>query len=167
MSKAARILPALFACSILFPLQGPARAQDKKPTFVGADKCKLCHLSQHQTWLKSKHAQALQVLGDKRNDPSCLPCHTTGLTGPKDPAASDLGGVQCEACHGAGSLYKSPALMSKTKYTQRPEQARKDVIAAGLTLPDEKVCTSCHNSKSPTFKGFDFATYREKIKHWD
>jgi len=33
-------------------------------------------------------------------------------------------------------------------------------------IPDETTCTGCHNSKSPTFKGFDFATAKEKIKHW-
>ena len=146
---------------------GAAGAQDKKPAYVGADKCKVCHLPQHAIWLKSKHAKALEVLGDKRSDPQCLPCHTTGLAGPKDPAAAELSGVQCEACHGPGSLYKSPLLMSKTKYTQNPAQARAAVLAAGLTLPDEKVCTGCHNPKSPTFKGFDFSAYREKIKHWD
>ncbi len=146
---------------------GAAGAQDKKPAYVGADKCKVCHLPQHAIWLKSKHAKALEVLGEKRSDPQCLPCHTTGLAGPKDPAAADLSSVQCEACHGPGSLYKSPLLMSKTKYTQNPAQARTAVLAAGLTLPDEKVCTGCHNPKSPTFKGFDFSAYREKIKHWD
>jgi len=146
---------------------GGALAQDKKAAYVGADKCKVCHLAQHSVWLKSKHAGALATLGEKRSDPQCLSCHAPVLAGPKDPAAGDLSGVQCEACHGPGSLYKSPMLMSKTKFAQKPEQARKDVTAVGLILPDEKVCTGCHNSKSPTFKGFDFAAYKEKIKHWN
>jgi hypothetical protein len=57
--------------------------------------------------------------------------------------------------------------MSKTKYTQNPAQARQAVLGAGLILPDEKVCVRCHNSKSPTFKGFDYTAARERIKHWD
>lgn len=158
---------ALLGIGLLVPPASNARAQDKKPAYVGADKCKVCHLTQYNVWLKSKHARALETLGEKRSDPQCVACHTTGLSGPKDPAAADLSGVQCEACHGPGSLYKSPVLMSKTKYARDPEKAHADILAAGLILPDEKACTGCHNSKSPTFEGFDFASFKEKIKHWD
>jgi hypothetical protein len=166
-----RSLPAAICAALAASFVGatapPALAQGKIAAFVGADRCKVCHLPQHTVWTKTGHARALQTLGDKRGDPACLPCHTTGLDGVKDPSAADLSGVQCEACHGAGSLYKSPILMSKTKYAQNPEQARQAVLNAGLALPDEKVCARCHNSKSPTFKGFDYAAARERIKHWD
>jgi len=37
--------------------------------------------------------------------------------------------------------------------------------AAGLVIPDEKTCTTCHNSESPTFKSFDFKTMWPKIAH--
>ena len=38
-------------------------------------------------------------------------------------------------------------------------------MEAGMVVPNEKTCTTCHNEESPTFKGFDFATYNEKIAH--
>jgi hypothetical protein len=38
-------------------------------------------------------------------------------------------------------------------------------MAAGLRMPDEKVCTGCHNAESPTFKSFDFKTALAKIAH--
>ena len=35
----------------------------------------------------------------------------------------------------------------------------------GLKDPDKKNCVSCHNEKSPTFKGFDFEKYVAQIAH--
>jgi hypothetical protein len=35
----------------------------------------------------------------------------------------------------------------------------------GLVMPTEETCKTCHNEKSPTFKGFDFAKYSEMIAH--
>ena len=64
-------------------------------------------------------------------------------------------GVQCESCHGAGGDYKSMSVMKD----------RQKSIDAGLIMPTEKVCRSCHNTKSPNFKGFNFKKYYEKIKH--
>lgn len=153
--------------SFAAPAAAGGTAPPKNAAFVGADRCKVCHLPQHNVWIKTPHARALQTLGEKRGDPACLPCHSTGLDGVRDPSAADLSGVQCEACHGPGSLYKSPILMSKTKFSQNPEQARRAVQGAGLVLPDEQVCLRCHNDKSPTFKGFDYSAARERIKHWD
>lgn len=145
----------------------PVPAQTQSPSYVGVSKCKTCHLAQFNIWSKSAHAKAHEVLGEDAGNPECLPCHSTGLEGPRDPRAGDMSGVQCEVCHGPGSLYKSPMIMSKSRYQRDPEVARKKALAAGLVLPGEKVCTSCHNEKSPTFKGFDFNAYKEKIKHWE
>ena len=61
----------------------------------------------------------------------------------------------CESCHGAGSEYKSMKVMKD----------REASVAAGLVIPTEETCTGCHNDKSPTFKGFDFAEYSAKIAH--
>ena len=38
-------------------------------------------------------------------------------------------------------------------------------VAAGLIIPNKATCVTCHNEKSPTFKGFDYATYFAKIAH--
>jgi hypothetical protein len=78
-------------------------------------------------------------------------------------------GVQCESCHGPGNDYRKKKVMSDEK----------KAIAAGMWQPgkDEKLCTSCHNDKSPSwdpkkFKlaggktvGYDYEQAMEKIAH--
>lgn len=135
--------------------------------FVGASKCKMCHMPQHKTWMESSHAKAFEVLKpEDQKNAECLSCHTTGQ-GQAAAEGADLKGVQCEACHGPGSEYKSMKIMSKKAYAADRDAAHKAAVAAGLLIPDEGTCTKCHNEKSPTFKGFDFASAKEKIKHWE
>lgn len=146
-------------------------------TYVGADKCKMCHNSpakgaQYTKWTESAHAKAYAALAseaakkiatekgiaDPQKAAECLRCHVAGhgvdaarLT--EKYKVED--GVSCEACHGPGGDYwkmnvmKDPALSS----------------AAGLAKPTEATCKGCHNADSPTFKGFDFATDSAKIAH--
>ena len=119
----------------------------QKPTFIGADKCRVCHKVEHTSWATTKHAKAIESLKpEEQKKKECLECHTTG-------AANELPGVQCEACHGPGSAYKTISVMK--------DKAK--AIAAGLILPTEKVCVGCHNKKSPTFKGFNFAESASKV----
>lgn len=114
--------------------------------YVGKDKCKLCHKQQHDSWLTTMHAKAWEALKpEEQKKDSCIVCHITG----KDAAGTMLTGVQCEACHGPGSAYKTQANMKDVKLA----------MAAGLTEPTKEVCVKCHNDKSPTFKGFDFDKY--------
>ena len=68
-------------------------------------------------------------------------------------AQKDLPGVECEACQGPGSDYKSMTIM----------KSREKSTAAGLILPTEKTCTACHNSKSPHFKSFNYAEMVKKV----
>jgi hypothetical protein len=42
---------------------------------------------------------------------------------------------------------------------------KKLAIAAGLTIPNEKVCVKCHNTDSPFYKPFVFADMAKKIAH--
>ena len=77
----------------------------------------------------------------------------------KKPLAAKEG-VQCESCHGPGSLYKKKKTMAD----------REKSLAAGMWEPgkDEKICTGCHNDESPTWdpaKGFDFEKRKEEIAH--
>ena len=94
----------------------------------------------------------------------CLRCHATAFGLEPDQIhkkplkISD--GVQCESCHGAGSGYRKKKVMSD----------RDKAIAAGMWEPgkDEKICTACHNSDSPTWdeaKGFDYEKMKEEIAH--
>lgn len=67
-------------------------------------------------------------------------------------------GVQCEACHGPGSDYKTMSVMKD----------KEKAVAAGLVLGDEKLCKTCHNEESPTFdkeKGFDYQAMWALIAH--
>ena len=187
-----RIVGIMSICSLLVIFQstglfaGPAN-------FVGVDKCKACHSNvkiggaQYKVWEATKMAKAMETLKpgaaadaktkakldpqkDYTTDPKCLKCHTTGYGQPggfesmeKTPKLANVG---CEACHGAGSDYRSPKIMSVKAYKENREAARKAAIAAGMIIPDEKTCTTCHNEENPVHKPFNFAEYKEKIKHW-
>ncbi|MBE0643334.1 MAG: cytochrome C554 [Bacteroidetes bacterium] len=142
--------------------------------FVGSKSCKACHSNAkmggtaYKTWEGSSHAKALASLKTPEADKiatekgfktkaadtkECLACHVTSA---KDD------GVGCESCHGAASAYKS-------KHGKGKDVA--DAIAAGMILPKvddgsaEKQCKTCHNDKSPTFKGFKFKEMWTKIAH--
>ena len=152
------------ACNVLI-------AQNK---YIGAAKCKMCHMSkgkQYPLWSESSHAKAFENLkseaalkiakekgiADPSTDVKCLKCHSTASSVDATLIASltKEEGVSCETCHGPGSNYKSPTIM----------KSRDESVSKGLIIPDEKLCVKCHNSESPTFKGFDFATYSAKIAH--
>jgi hypothetical protein len=135
--------------------------------YVGVAKCKACHKAEFEIWQASPHAGAFDKLSaEEQAKDECVACHTTGHGGSAAEGA-DLKGVGCESCHGPGSLYRKVSIMSKSKYKENPDGQRKLAIDAGLVLPDESSCTSCHNEKSPTFKGFNFEEAKAKIKHWD
>ena len=159
------------------------QAQSK---FIGVKNCIQCHKSeksgnQHEIWKNSKHSQAYASLANADSAHiawtvktynkrpwevrECLQCHATAY----DVDASLLGkdydvkdGVQCESCHGAGSEYKSMAIMK-----DKPK-----AVAAGLQdfkAADsmEKLCGKCHSAEGPICKsdGFVAKTEWEKIKH--
>ncbi len=155
-----------------------AVAQNK---YVGQKVCAPCHKmeksgNQFAVWQKSKHAEAFKALQTPKADeiakskglktaaaesPECLQCHTLAAEAKLLEKTVDIkDGVQCENCHGAGSGYKSMAVMK--------DEAK--AIAAGLTaFKDEAAmeakCKTCHNEKSPTHKEFKFKESWEKIKH--
>ncbi len=156
---------------MLFLLSTALMAQNK---YVGAKNCKMCHMTKgkaYPVWEASKHAKALETLksdaakkigaakgiADPSTDAKCLKCHSTaaGVDAKLIAGITKEEGVSCETCHGAGSAYKAPAVM-------RNHDA---CVTNGLITPDEKMCLKCHNSESPTFKGFDYAKYSAKIAH--
>lgn len=119
-------------------------------SYVGVAKCKICHPFQYNSWLQTKHVKAFDNLpAASQNDPKCLKCHTTGNAANR--------GVQCEACHGAGSDYMKMSTMKNR------DEARK----AGLNFPpSEAICRGCHNPEAGAqFKGFDFADALKKGIH--
>ena len=146
--------------------------------YVGVAKCKACHSVEkmgglaYKVWEKSAHAKAFETLKTKAAEefakkkgltkpasesPECLKCHVAG--GGTAPEVKKEEGVTCEACHGAASGYLS---LHNKKTPEDKEKAK----AAGLVIDKEgKVCLKCHNSESPTFKGFSFAEMWKKIEH--
>ena len=149
--------------------------------YVGAKNCAgACHKgdtkgNQLDIWQNSKHSQAYKTLQTPEADkiaqdkgfttpaaetPECLKCHVLG----KDIDPSELedsfskeDGVQCETCHGPGSEYKKLSIM-KDK-----EKSKEN----GLVIHTDKevFCTTCHNSESPNFNGFNYEEMWAKIVH--
>jgi len=108
-----------------------------QPYFVGASTCQSCHSATYTTWSETHHAEAIESVSGTEY---CNACHTTGYDattdngGFDDNRVSDLHGVQCESCHGAGSAHV----------------ASMDAADISLTV-SETVCQECHGSDHTTF----------------
>jgi hypothetical protein len=136
-------------------------------TYIGAKKCKMCHKGEkkgevYEKWEKGPHAKAFESVKakGKEKDPACVECHVTGFNagGYKigDANAADFEGVQCESCHGPGSVYKSMSIMKD----------KKKAMENGLIEPNEALCLKCHDEKRcPAAKGFNYAEFVKKIDH--
>ena len=118
--------------------------------YTGYAACRICHREQTDQWLSTAHARAFTALTQRSQDynPECIPCHTTGFsyTGGfiMPDLTSEMEGVQCEMCHGAGG-----------------DHAQNESVPLGIT--SESTCTPCHTSeRSPQF---DYPTYYRAIQH--
>jgi hypothetical protein len=145
--------------------------------YIGAGKCKMCHNSaakgaQYTKWAESAHSKAYETLaseeakkiaaekglGDPQQACECLSCHVTGHGAPAESLTGKYAveeGVSCESCHGPGGDYWKMTIMKD----------RDQAVANGMVVPTEETCKACHNEKSPTFKGFDWATFFPKVEH--
>lgn len=177
----------LMTIAVLSVLAVTGDLKADSPEFVGSKKCKMCHISQYNSWKGTKMALSFEVLKpgqaveakkahgfdpqkDYTSDQECLSCHTTGFGQPggyvdfeKTP---DLAGVGCESCHGPGSEYLQTDLMS----LKNKDHSLESVRAAGLIYPvGEESCKSqCHNEKSPFVskdQAFDFAERKARGVH--
>ncbi len=160
MSSRTRIPVVAVAFAAAIALAGSVQGQQVKPVYVGARVCGKCHSgagmgNQYSIWLHSRHAQAYAALAKPaareiaklsgiRQEPqetfTCLGCHSTGAHAEeweKDDTFRVEDGVQCETCHGPGSEYIDPEVMSD------PERAK----AAGLIMPGRETCERCHQEK--------------------
>jgi hypothetical protein len=116
-----------------------------KPTYVGVDECANCHAPQVEFWQKSHHAQAFHTLeqSGKQLDYECTGCHVTGWDEPGGSTMAQnesLRGVQCEVCHGPGSIHV--------------EKEGKDVPSTIARRPAPDLCAArCHTPQhSDTFQ---------------
>jgi mono/diheme cytochrome c family protein len=133
--------------------------------YIGAKKCKACHIKQYKAWKKTKMANSFENLKpgvkaeakkkagldpnkDYTTDENCLKCHTTGYGKPGGFKSLEetpkMINVQCEVCHGPGSEFRK--VMKKNKKFKLDE-----IKAAGYILPseDEEGCMVCHGGESP------------------
>lgn len=167
-------LSVVIALLLFFVL--PSAAQHK---YVGVTMCSVCHKTEKQgkqfdIWKSTKHASAFKTLQTPKADevakakgvkgkaseaPECLECHVTGYGVDKAlmGALKMDDGVQCEACHGPGSDYKSIPIMK--------DKAKAEAAGLMVASGDSKLCVKCHNSKSPTYKEFKYKEAWDKIKH--
>ncbi len=144
----------------------------KNIKFIGAEKCKFCHSVEYRKWQKTRHAKAYEEIVNEWNSrwvkgfdssthipihsstvlSDCEPCHTTGYGyryGFIDKqVSSNLIGVQCEVCHGAGGEHSKNPKQVKMSYGKKP------IL--------EKLCRSCH--KQDVSKGFEVGKYIEEIR---
>jgi len=164
-----------------FLFSGNGQGQEKQRMFMGADKCKPCHMSpkkgaQYKVWKDSKHSKAFETLasdkakeiGTKKGianpqaDAQCLKCHVDGFgvdqkfLGEKYNKAD---GVGCESCHGPGGDYWTKEVMTDISLKKI------EWGSVGLTKPDSTVCKKCHNEESPSYTGFNFDEMYKKIAH--
>ena len=145
--------------------------------YVGVDGCKMCHRSEAKgnqagKWEETLHSSAWETLASEKakeygqelgiSNPQtadeCLVCHVTGYEATDEQKARTYkveDGVGCESCHGPGSAYKAIPIMRDHEKS----------IENGLIIPNEETCKTCHNEKSPGFKGFNFDESLPKIAH--
>ncbi len=112
--------------------------------YVGIESCADCHQEAVDFWETTVHASAYEtlVVDNKQFDLSCVGCHVTGFRKPGGSEVVENAGlidVQCEVCHGPGSLHA--------------EDAGEDMSLIKLEAPAELCATECHTQEhSDTFE---------------
>jgi hypothetical protein len=89
----------------------PPPVKKGEASYIGAEACSDCHDEAYQFWLHTPHASAYATLskGHKEFNLDCVSCHVTGYEKPGGTTVTHvdkLTNVQCEACHGPGSLHQ-------------------------------------------------------------
>jgi Zn finger protein HypA/HybF involved in hydrogenase expression len=142
--------------------------------YIGNTKCKMCHNTKAKgliwdTWSKTKHSTAYATLANEESkaigkkmkieepqkDAKCLKCHVSGYGQSTSDKYSMEEGVGCEGCHGPGENYWAMKVMKDKKLA----------LENGLVEPDEKLCATCHNEESPTYKPLKFKEAYKLVEH--
>ncbi len=125
-----------------FPVPPVAKGQ---AGYVGSEACADCHDAADAFWKKTSHAQAWETLEARGQqlDLDCIGCHVTGWDKPGGANLAhntNLRDVQCETCHGPGSIHVARG------GTEKP--------AAVKRAPAAELCaTQCHTKEhSDTFQ---------------
>jgi hypothetical protein len=88
----------------------PEEPAPGKPHYVGIEECAMCHRAAVDFWKETRHAQAWKTLTEREKhlNRECTGCHVTGWQSPGGATLARLEGltnVQCETCHGPGSVH--------------------------------------------------------------
>lgn len=144
------------------------KAMPGEATFVGVETCKNCHQEAYKVWEKAVfqstgldesgkefsrtvgHSKAWKTLTDvhKDLDRNCIGCHSIGFMQKggycKATAVGSFKNVQCESCHGAGSLHAASG----------------DKRLIKRNVPEE-TCRGCHHV--PHIESYESFNYREEV----
>jgi peroxiredoxin len=135
-------------------------------SYVGSDACQSCHTAEHETWSKSPHAHALEVLekSDQQNDRACLTCHTTAFGKPGGfPEAgdvaqhTDLARVGCESCHGPGGDHVGEGATRLGSILSLGDKCDSCVIL--------QICGSCHDEANDSDFEFQVQDHIDRQRH--
>lgn len=143
VAAAMKSLDRAIAASNLKQATPPPPAEPGRASFVGMAKCAGCHKAAVTFWNHTVHAQAWKTLveGGKQADYKCVSCHVTGfgqVGGSSLGFTKKLESVQCEVCHGLGSLHVLG------EGNEQPLAIKRDA--------PETVCLGCHTEQhSDTF----------------
>jgi len=143
VASAMKSLDRAIAASNLKQAVPPPPAEPGRASYVGIAKCAGCHKAAVTFWNHTVHAQAWKTLveGGKQADYKCVGCHVTGfgqVGGSSLGFTKKLESVQCEVCHGPGSLHVLG------EGNEQPLAIKR--------APPETVCLGCHTEQhSDTF----------------
>ena len=117
-----------------FASRKPKPPPKGEPGYVGIEMCATCHEDAKKVWDGTKHAGAYATLtkGFKEFNLDCVSCHVTGYDRPGGSTVThvdDLKDVQCEVCHGPGSLHSA-----------KPEK-----VKIPVAKPTADMCLGCHH----------------------
>jgi hypothetical protein len=124
------------------PVTPPAKGE---ASYAGMEACSDCHQDAVDFWKTTVHAKAWQTLVERGQqfDYECIGCHVTGFDKPggSNLAHNDtLRDVQCETCHGPGSIHIAKGGKEKP-------------AAVRLAPPDDFCASQCHTKEhSDTFQ---------------
>ena len=116
-----------------------------KASFAGGAACDDCHSDAVEFWKKTPHARAWKTLVDRGQqfDFDCIGCHVTGWEQPGGANLAfneNLRDVQCEVCHGPGTIHIAKGGEEKPS-------------AVMLAPPADLCATQCHTKEhSDTFE---------------
>jgi hypothetical protein len=144
LAASMRTLDKAVGAANLRVAEPPPPAEPGRAHFSGDASCVRCHKAAARFCKSTAHAHAWKTLqtAGKTGHGDCVSCHITGygeVGGSSLGFSKGLENVQCEACHGPGSIHVEKRGLEKP-------------LALSTRTP-KSVCTRCHNEKhSDTFQ---------------